>query len=304
MVSQKHAYCIMAHDDQYCLETLLKLLDHPRNDIFLHIDAKSNSFNEDKLHTSLSNFYILPEEKRIDVRWGGLSQVRAELNLFKCATDTDDYSYVHLISGADLPLKSQEEIHHFFDSLEENSNIVTFSHGKAIDENVDFKTKFYHPFVEYQRLRKNGNIMHVLQVVSAKTWRKMFVTFQRIIRYKRDWKNLEIKKGSNWVSISSQFAEFLVNKENYILDNFKGVICPDEIFLHTLLYNSPFQPTIWDYENKKRNIRKIDWERGSPYVWQEDDFNELIQSDALFARKFSSKTDKEIINKIFSYLTS
>ncbi len=36
----KHAYLIMAHNQWECLFELLKALDDPRNDIFLHIDKK------------------------------------------------------------------------------------------------------------------------------------------------------------------------------------------------------------------------------------------------------------------------
>lgn len=40
----KHAYCIIAHNDKFCLETLLNLLDDKRNDIFLLIDKKIGPF--------------------------------------------------------------------------------------------------------------------------------------------------------------------------------------------------------------------------------------------------------------------
>lgn len=37
----KHAYCIIAHTDYYCLTKLVSLLDDERNDIFLLYDKKS-----------------------------------------------------------------------------------------------------------------------------------------------------------------------------------------------------------------------------------------------------------------------
>ena len=36
-------------------------------------------------------------------------------------------------------------------------------------------------------------------------------------------------------------------------------------------------------------MRLIDWRRGNPYVWRDEDYDELIHSDRIFARKFSSK---------------
>ena len=36
----KHAYCILAHGSPGILKVLIGLLDDPRNDIYLHLDAK------------------------------------------------------------------------------------------------------------------------------------------------------------------------------------------------------------------------------------------------------------------------
>jgi hypothetical protein len=45
--SDKHAYCIMAHGNWKQLQLLITMIDDSRNDIYLHIDAKSvDDFNE------------------------------------------------------------------------------------------------------------------------------------------------------------------------------------------------------------------------------------------------------------------
>ena len=51
-------------------------------------------------------------------------------------------------------------------------------------------------------------------------------------------------------------------------------------------------------------MRKIDWERGNPYVWHEKDYDELINSEYLFARKFDENVDKNIIDKIYGKLVN
>ena len=48
--------------------------------------------------------------------------------------------------------------------------------------------------------------------------------------------------------------------------------------------------------------REIDFKNGNPYIYRIKDFNKLINSENLFARKFDSRIDKEIINEIFNYL--
>lgn len=299
----RHAYCIMTHADPYCLQTLISLLDDRRNDLYIHADKKSPDSLLSGLKTEQSSLYIVPKEKRIDVRWGGLSQVKAELLLFKEVSLNGNYDFIHLISGADLPLKSQDKIHDFFRKIPVGSNFVTFSHGRHIEENLLFKTNYWHPYIENQRLRKDGNLFHLLFDSYAKVIRKVSVTTQKLLGIKRNWKDQELKKGSQWVSISSDFAKYLVEKEEFILKRFRNVICPDEIFLQTLLYNSGFKDTIRDYEGKSdETIRKIDWLRGTPYTWEEKDFQELIESPSLFARKFSSSTDKAIIDLVKNHV--
>ena len=47
------------------------------------------------------------------MRWGDVSVIEAEFRLFEEAANKDKYAYYHLLSGVDMPLKSQNEIHAF-----------------------------------------------------------------------------------------------------------------------------------------------------------------------------------------------
>lgn len=48
----------------------------------------------------------------------------------------------------------------------------------------------------------------------------------------------------------------------------------------------------------KHALREIDWNRGNPYVWTLEDKEYLSDSENLFARKFSTTRDKEIVDFI------
>ena len=111
---KKHAYLIMAHDNFYILEKLIQLIDYDLNDIYIHIDKKAKNFNFNYFRNLVnkSNIYFV---KRFNVRWGGYSIVEAELELLNKAIK-GEYEYYHIISGVDLPLKSQEYIHKFFNA--------------------------------------------------------------------------------------------------------------------------------------------------------------------------------------------
>ena len=44
----KFAYMIMAHNEPYVLDKLIHMLDYPNNDIYIHVDAKSNLIDKRK----------------------------------------------------------------------------------------------------------------------------------------------------------------------------------------------------------------------------------------------------------------
>lgn len=110
----RHAYLIAAHDNYYVLEQLMRLLDDPRNDIYLHVDAKARDFDPSRFgrlcrHSSAT---LLP---RMKVYWGDYSQVESVLRMLTVALNKNaNYAYLHVLSGADLPLKSADHIHQFF----------------------------------------------------------------------------------------------------------------------------------------------------------------------------------------------
>ena len=292
----KHAYCIIAHADQYCLETLLKLLNDNRNDLYLLFDKKSSiSVNQLVSHQDICNLHIL--DNQIDIRWGGTSQVKAELALFDAVTNSRvEYDYIHLLSGADLPIKNQDEIHNFFDSLAKGTNMIGFAQGNFNRLDLKEKTEYYHLFVEYQKgcnplLRK-----------FCKFCRQAWISFQDTFGLKRTYPDIsELYKGANWISITGELCNYIVSQEKRILSLFKGVPCADEIFLQTIVANSPYANTVFDYgKDFAGGTRVIDWTRGKPYTWRASDFDFLMKSDGLFARKFSSSVDRDIIDKIYT----
>ena len=58
-MSKKHAYLILAHSEPEILGILVSLLDDERNDIFIHIDKKSNIIDFSNVKTDRSDLYFL-----------------------------------------------------------------------------------------------------------------------------------------------------------------------------------------------------------------------------------------------------
>ena len=104
----KHAYLIIAHTNFEQLQKLVNILDDERNDIYIHIDKKSQDFETSIIKACHSQVTFV---KRTSVNWGGFSQINCELLLLKKAiSSSSGYSRYHLISGMDLPIKSQNYI--------------------------------------------------------------------------------------------------------------------------------------------------------------------------------------------------
>lgn len=234
---------------------------------------------------------------------GDVSQVDAELILFKHVVESKHkYDYIHLISGVDLPIKSQDYIHDFFNSQKVGTNFIGYAKGKINEEDLERRKNNYYLFTNHLKPRKN-TLVHKLEYAAFKIIRDFYLWFQNISGIKRSLSEKTIKKGCNWVSITQDLCTYLVENENRIKKLIKGMPCADEIFIQTMVFNSEFKTTIYDL-NKDFAIgtRLIDWKRGWPYTFRKDDYMQLINSNCLFARKFSSDIDKEIILEIYRHL--
>ncbi len=292
-MNNRHAYCIIAHNEPLVLKKLIELIDDKRNDIYLLVDSKTNIGIYKDIKARNAWLFYAP---RIDVRWGTVKQIEAELILFEMAFKNGPYQYYHLLSGVDLPLKTQDYIHDFMDK-NQGKEFVGFVHGKHHEEGMHKKTEVYHLFLKYYKsnnavVRKISHILHYL-----------FVRIQYLLGIKRKY-DMELQKGANWCSITNEFCHYLLQRKGYILKTFRYTLCGDEIFLHSILFDSPFKDKIYNWEDEFAScMREIDWTRGFPYVWKVCDYDFLVKSDKLFARKFSSE-DMEIVDKIYSYVKS
>jgi hypothetical protein len=111
-------------------------------------------------------------------------------------------------------------------------------------------------------------------------------------------------KGSNWVSVTNSFVEYLIENKNELLELFKYAKSPDEYYKQTLAYNSTFNQNVFSKKDDSDScLREIDWKRGCPYVWKNNDFDFLIKSEKLFARKFSD-SEIDIVLRIRDYVVN
>lgn len=292
----KHAYLILAHKNMGQLRKLIELLDHPRNDIYLHVDAKAADFNPDEWQniTRYSKLHILPE--RLNVNWGGVSIMRSELLLLKAAVKDGEHDYYHLLSGMDLPIKSQDYIHEFFDD----------NKGKEFLNLWEFKSSTQSRF-RYYTIFPEGEGKFRTRIINH-----IFKGLQMAFGIKIN-REVDFHFGSQWFSITHELAKYVVENEDWLEKVFRHTSTCDEIFLPTLVCNSPFRDKLYmtdKVKNQKEvnlsNMRFIDWTRGEsirhPWTFRADDMKLLESVDQLWARKFDENVDSEIIDKIYNKL--
>ena len=284
--NQKHAYLIMAHNNFDQLKVLISLLDDARNDIYLHVDKKATSFQPDSIKTERAGLFFV---KPISVTWGGHSLITCEMILFKNAAPKH-YMYYHLLSGVDMPLKTQDEIHSFFQE-HSGQNMISFDDRALETRNFTNRVQYYH-FFQNITGRSTSPMMRFLHILD-----RISVKIQTLLHMKRK-EIVPLYKGTQWVSITDEMVQYILSCERIIRKQFYYCFCGDEIFLQSIAMHSPYRDTIIN-----NSYRAIDWLRGSPYTYRKEDVPELLASANLFARKFDSRVDAEAIRFIVEHLS-
>lgn len=289
MDSKKHAYCIIAHQDAVMLHVMVAMIDHPLNDIYIHIDKKVDINPFLSISAKESKVSFLPE--RISVEWGSTSQVEAEMLIFEYAFNHGNYTCFHMMSGQDLPLHDQDFIHNFIDNKYPDREFVTINPLQD-NEDIEYKTRYYHFFV-----KSLSDTQHNFSHYWHYYLHAIIIKVQKLLRIKREYP-FELKKSMHFVSVTRDFVSYLLSKKDYIRKTFSYTLCADEIFLQSILWNSPFRERLFSTtERCPGGMRKVLWTNHKAHIWKVSDYENLISSPELFALKFTSE-DKELLLKM------
>ena len=285
----KLAFLIQCHKLPKQLNELLNVLDNEYVQIFIHIDKKSDIKEQ---IISRSNIHILPDELRVDVQWGKFSQVSASINLLRYAFGFGSFDYYWQISGQDFPIKNIQEILLFL----EKNNKKNFIHigesrynGLNKSNNFDKRAELYFPAWMSNRTLFVKIIKKMYLVITGGTSYTLPIYRRKMVD------KIKPYFGSCWWCLNNDFVEYAINKieqEPYLIKFFNNVSCPDESFFQTLFMNSPYADTQAQY------LHYIDWSAGqsSPKNLTVEDYNNIVSSDKLFARKIDG--DFGLIEKL------
>lgn len=270
----RHAFLIMTASVDEPLLEIIRQLDSPNHDFFIHVDLKAGGINQEKVieTAKFSDVVFVDRQKG---SWGGYSLIQIEIKLLKSAT-TRDYDYYHLMSGEDFPVKTNQELDDFF-LKNRGLNFLEVS-DRLEHQNPDrYRLRYeqYH-FLQDRFIGKKRNVFKYIDFLSCYIQRYVGVNRAR---------NLLVQSGSQWFSITDELAKYIVSHVNWIDKHFKYTYCCDELFIQSLIAGTQFMDKV------SSNLRYVDfvWKSKhnlTPRYLTDKDLSLINDSHYLFARKF------------------
>lgn len=287
----RHAFLITAHNKKAQLLNLLSLLNNPLHDIYIHIDQKAKGFTEQELRDAAPDSKVSFVPRR-DARWGSEVFIDVIVSLVCLASETE-HAFYHLLSGVDLPLRPLCEIRAYFEA-HAGQEFISFERETAKPDVIEGRIGRWHwrqpvhPFLKKLHRRIAPFSTRLQKQLGINRIRNAPVVFQ---------------KGGVWFSITHDLARYIAEQMPEYRAYYRHSSCADELWLQTLVANSPFMQkrAFPGFDDELlATMRYVDWNQGgaSPRTLTSADYDMLMQSGMLFARKFDESVDADIIKKI------
>ncbi len=262
-------YIILAHRFPKQLARLVSRLDAPSVTFLIHIDANTDDATHSEMVNAMLgryNLFFLPRHRCSWAGWGIVEATLEGLEQVIRAKLLPDY--VILLSGQDYPLRTPADIELFLTEHRGTSFIG------------------FHQLPDY-------------------TWN----WHGSIDRFRGQSLPSGMKPfgGSQWWALSGDCAAYvkgIADGDRDLIRLFETMWVPDEHVFQTIVLNSPFRDRLSHADTEAVfGLHYMDWWRGAPKVLDVEDFERLIASPALFARKFDMTQDSEILDMIDAHLT-
>ncbi|MBO4599981.1 MAG: hypothetical protein J5641_04505, partial [Bacteroidales bacterium] len=220
------------------------------------------------------------------IKWGDYRHLLAILLLMNESYKHADLEYFHLITGSDYPCMSKEAFKQFCEKHQGDNYLEHFSlpHDEWGIEGGLNRIKYY--WVQPSYRVKHGRLI------------EKSIKWQRRLGVNRGFKyfNGNLYGGGTYWSVSRKAVkvalDYIEAHPSY-LRRFRMTSIAEEICLPTLWCNSGIPLT-------NNYMRYIDWgsDSANPQTLTEKDYNNIVSSCALFARKMASEVSGKLIEKL------
>ena len=300
-------YLILAHKNPLQLGRMIERLDDGASKFFIHLDAKTPI---EPFLACLEGAHIHFIEKRERCVWGDFSIVQATIRLMEAASK--EQGVFILMSGQDYPIQSQGYINAFLESnkgfdfieiepLEEKwkPKMVKdkLEHYHILHSEERGNSNCYAPFSHCSVFQKVRTLMHLLKGrLSVKNFKLLCSLPKRVAPFERQYAGSQFWAFSErtFYAVLNYIREHKAALEGY----YKYTSSPDEIYFHSVLMDLVAKDSTIKLKDP---ITYVNYFRKNN-VFVTEDFEKLSSAKGkLFARKFDTDIDIEILDKLDSY---
>ncbi len=312
----KLLYVILFHKEPKQLFRLVDRLSAEGNHIVLHICKNVTDQMHQKVKAFFSTYHQVHFCERVRGTWCTHKTVEAMCNGMKYAIDHQlEFDYCSVISAQDYPIKNNAFIQEFFTKNKGKQFINYWDMQPIINANepyyntilqrerVDRETSKFENYTFFYRdkirIEIPGNHNAQAKRFSEKASNCVKKLVGLIIHKRKFLKGMHPYGGSDWYSLSYDAIKFIVQvyeQKHHPINKFmRTVACSSEIYFQTLLLNSDFRDQVVN-----DNLRLIIWPKKNwhPDIIQSKDIQTVLESNALYARKFDQQVDQEIFDLI------
>ncbi|MFI5124748.1 MAG: beta-1,6-N-acetylglucosaminyltransferase, partial [Chitinophagales bacterium] len=274
------ACIIMAHKNPQQIERFIKKFDSFPFDFFLHIDKK---INPKPFHYLAQLPRVQFVHHRVKIRWASYNFVYAALLCMKeILNGHTKYDFISVMSGQDYPIKPVAEL---YSVLEKNrdKNFICFEEQGDWWNHAITRIKKYH-FTNFGFLGKYRLQFLMNTILPDRKFPLPYALYGG--------------PRAMCMTLGADCAKYIVHfmDSNKPLQRFIRLTWgPDEFLVPTLIMNSAFRETVVN-----NNFYYIDWSKGgvNPKTLTTEDYNMLVASDKLLARKFDMAEDAGILDML------
>lgn len=271
--AMKIGYAILAHDHPLNAARLARHLLEAKGTVAIHFDAKRGSAPIEEITRALGDRSSeIIWARRVSVGWGEWSMIEATVNTVSALFDSGkELDYIHLMSGADYPIRPIQEFEAFLDrhrgvNFTESYNLLDKSwvrDGLTVER---FQYRHYFNYKRHPRL-------------FGLNWK-----MQRAFGIRRKLPaGLAPHFGSQWCTLTAESWKTILEaaKNPAIVKAFNRSWIPDEMFIQTVLSGS-------NAPNSNRHLTLYQFtDYGVPLVFCNGHAEHLSQQPFFFARKIS-----------------
>jgi hypothetical protein len=282
-------FYVMVHDHPSQLSELVSALEESACEICIHVDAKAKASEFTRIVPPGERIKYIDE--RVRVNWGGFSQVKAMLAGMRQFLNSECSYFVNL-SGQDFPALPIRELVEFL----ETSNGSNFISGSEMALNWSSATYRYERFHFVDALNNFKAKFPSFGIIANKVEAAINILFAGVKRKVPG--KLPVFAGSGWFMLERNAVDHILQTwetNGRLVRFFSRTVCADEMFFHTILFNSRLKDTI--VPNNYRFAKFIPG-TSNPEVLTEADIGQIRLSRAFFARKFHPQKSRQLMSML------